>query len=202
MYNNSGADEAYYQIVEKLDKEDLVNGLLYALSIGTVTATMLAAPNAMQMLEKPLAKFLDGMDERQKRRKISKLKSYMKTCGLVQGDYDHGIKLTKKARKRIQKINIDSVDISPMKNWDHKWRIIMFDIPETQRESRKFLIHKAKDMGMQLLQRSVWIHPYPFKDEITIIANHLGVNKWITYIEISHIDNEELLIKRFPGLQS
>jgi phenylacetic acid degradation operon negative regulatory protein len=46
-------------------------------------------------------------------------------------------------------------------NWDRKWRIILFDIPESQRTVRQMFRLKLLDFGARMLQSSVWISPYP-----------------------------------------
>lgn len=179
------------------DKSDTIDTVIRLIAFGSITGTMLVAPNALQLLEKPLNFLLDGLDEREKRRKLSRLKSYLKTQGLVRYDYDHGLKLTKKAMKRLEKIEFNNIAIPTPDIWDRKWRMIMFDVPETDRYAREKLIDKFKELGMQLLQQSVWIHPYPCRDELSNVAIHLGIQEWLTYIETSHIDNEEKLIYRF-----
>ncbi len=173
---------------------DLVIRLL---AFGGITGTMLVAPNALQLLDKPLNSILKGLDERQKLRKISKIKNYLKTQGLVRNDYEHGLVLTKKAMKRLEKIEFNSIAIPVPAKWDKKWRMILFDIPETDRYAREKFVNKIKELGMQLLQQSVWIHPHPCKDEITKVALHYGVEEWLTYIETSRIDNEDKLVDRF-----
>lgn len=73
----------------------------------------------------------------------------------------------------------------------------MFDIPEQDRYAREKFTGKIRELGMQLLQQSVWIHPYPCHDKLSIIVIHFGIDQWLTYIETNHIDNEEKLIERF-----
>lgn len=174
-----------------------IDALLYGLAIGTVTGTMLVAPNAIQMLDKPLGKLFDNLDNRQKQREISKLRSYLKTQGLVSGDYDHGIILTKKAEKRIENYEFNSLMINKPESWDHCWRIVIFDIPEVHRDGRGMLTRKLQELGFQLLQQSVWIHPFESKKIIYVVAKHYGVAEWVTYFETSNIDNEEKLLERF-----
>ncbi|HEY1074535.1 MAG TPA: PaaX family transcriptional regulator C-terminal domain-containing protein, partial [Patescibacteria group bacterium] len=45
------------------------------------------------------------------------------------------------------------------KNWDGKWRIILFDIPESKRTVRQMFRIKLLDFGARMLQSSVWITP-------------------------------------------
>ena len=44
--------------------------------------------------------------------------------------------------------------------WDGKWRMILFDIPESQRTIRQMVRLKLIDLGVRMLQSSVWITPY------------------------------------------
>jgi len=46
------------------ESSEAVDALLIALSLGTVTGVMLVAPNAVQMLEKPLDVLFKKLDER------------------------------------------------------------------------------------------------------------------------------------------
>lgn len=177
-----------------------IDALLYGLMIGTVTGTMLLAPNAVQILGKPMDKLFDKLDERQKQRALSRLRSYMKTRGLVRGDYDHGITLTKKALKRLEDYKFQNMTIEVPEKWDCKWRIVMFDIPETNRQSRVGFTNKIQSMGFQLLQQSVWLYPFECREVIFVASDYYGVKRWVTYIETEHIDNEIQLRRRFQQI--
>lgn len=179
------------------NKSDNIDSVIKLLAFGSITGTMLVAPNAIQVLDKPLNFILDGLDDREKRRKIRRLRSYLKTQGLIKNDYEHGLILTQKGMKRLEKIEFDEIEIYKPKTWDKKWRLIMFDIPESERYSREQFVDKIKELGMQLLQQSVWVHPYHCKEEISKVAERFCIAEWITYIETSHIDNEKHLMYRF-----
>lgn len=43
--------------------------------------------------------------------------------------------------------------------WDGKWRVVIFDIPELDRNSRDYLRQKLVSLGFGKLQRSVYISP-------------------------------------------
>ncbi len=174
-----------------------IDKLLICLMTGSVTATMLVAPNAIQVLGKPLDKIFRGLDDRRRQRELSRLKSYLKTQGLVRGDYDHGITLTKKAKRRIEKYKFESLEIHKLDCWDGKWRLVLFDIPESQREERVYLTNKIQELGFQLLQQSVWIHPFADREIIATITEYYGISRWVTFIETEHIDNSVELERRF-----
>lgn len=48
--------------------------------------------------------------------------------------------------------------------WDGKWRVILFDVPEAERETRRKLRKKLLACGFGCMQRSAWISPDPLDD--------------------------------------
>ncbi len=177
-----------------------IDAVLYGLAVGSLTGMALSGANAGPMLDKPIKKLLDGLDERQKSRELSRLRSYMKTQGLVRGDYEHGIELTAKAHKRIKSYSYNTLNVAVPEYWDRKWRLVMFDVPEEKRESRVVFIRKLQELGYQLLQQSVWIHPFASKEEVYVAARHVGIEAYVTYMSTDYIDNSDVLEKRFREL--
>lgn len=51
------------------------------------------------------------------------------------------------------------------KEWDGKWRMVIFDIPERNRHDRNWLRGKLLSMEYKPLQRSVFIGRYPLEEE-------------------------------------
>lgn len=52
------------------------------------------------------------------------------------------------------------------KRWDKKWRILIFDIPETIRWRRDVFREKLKSLGFGRVQQSVWVSAHPFENDI------------------------------------
>lgn len=52
------------------------------------------------------------------------------------------------------------------KNWDGLWRLVIFDISETDKLTRDKLRNKLKHLGFTIWQESVYITPHPITDEI------------------------------------
>jgi len=46
------------------------------------------------------------------------------------------------------------------RQWDGAWRVVTFDLPETQRKERKRLWQALRAHKLGLLQRSVWVWPH------------------------------------------
>lgn len=74
------------------------------------------------------------------------------------------IQLTKKGRIEIMKYKIKFKTKKP--KWDGKWYAICWDVPEISRADRDFLRYLLRWLGFKELQKSLWVFPYPIKDEL------------------------------------
>jgi len=50
--------------------------------------------------------------------------------------------------------------------WDGYFMIAVFDIPEKQRKARDLLRTKLIELGFGMMQKSVWINPYHFEEDL------------------------------------
>lgn len=159
---------------------------------------MIVAPNALGLGETAL-KYLD---KRQQRLKAKQLLQYMKKKRLI--EYTHlpdgklEVKVTEAGRQRIQKVNFNELTIRKPKQWDGKWRFVMFDIPERKRHSRSALSMKLRNLGFYQLQKSVWAHAYPCALEVELIKQVFEIpDECVIFAEVSYIDSQIHLIKHF-----
>ncbi|MEK7562216.1 MAG: hypothetical protein AAB509_00850, partial [Patescibacteria group bacterium] len=76
--------------------------------------------------------------------------------------------LTDKGKLRALTYNFENMKIE-RKDWDGKWRFVVFDVPEKFRIGRDALRGKIKKLGFYELQKSVFIFPYKCQDEIEFI---------------------------------
>lgn len=182
------------------DTSALIDTIIRISAGGVFITAGFLAPQILQLLDKPTHKLFDKLDERELERKIRNSIRYMQRQGLLAGSYEHGLIFTKKALKRLNKVDFDSLKINIPEAWDRQWRLVLFDIPEKNRDRRIALTTKIKHLGFQPLQQSIWIHPFACKEEITTVCSKYGVEQWVTYIETNHIDHEEKLVQRFNHL--
>ncbi len=87
------------------------------------------------------------------------------------------------------------------KRWNGKWFIIIFDVPEDQRNKRDYLRNFLREIGFYQYQQSVYIFPYQCKKEIGLVKKIVEGAKYISYITADEIENEEQ-VKRYFGLLS
>jgi DNA-binding transcriptional regulator PaaX len=182
------------------DTSELIDGLLRGLTVGGLTFTMLMLPGAFVAFDKPLQRYFDRLDKEARERELRKLVGYMRRQNLIADNYEHGLQITDKARKRLQKADLDNLAISTPDKWDRKWRIVFYDIPEKHKYSRHVISNRLTLLGMHQLQRSVWIHPFPCEEPVHAIAVANDVGKYITYIEVEHISNQAALVQKFSKL--
>ena len=104
--------------------------------------------------------------------------------------------LTDKGKLKALTYCFDEMRIDK-KDWDGKWRLLVFDIPEKIRQGRNALRKKIKELGFYELQKSVFVFPYDCKNEINFIIEFFNMRKYARFGILETIDNEEHLKRIF-----
>jgi len=105
--------------------------------------------------------------------------------------------LSENGKQRTLKFNIDKMEIKRPTQWDKKWRVVMFDIPEKLRQMRDSLRLHFKKIGLIELQKSVFVYPYPCSREIEFILEFYNARKHVRFVLAEKIDNQLHLMKKF-----
>jgi DNA-binding transcriptional regulator PaaX len=144
---------------------------------------------------------ISKIKKRPSKKKAINAFNYLKRRGLIEVEkegHDIRIALTKKGKKRAGKYQIDDLKIKKPKRWDKKWRVVIFDIPNTSRLIRDIFRRKLKEWGFHCLQQSVWITPYYCQEEINLLREFLGANKkQVQILEVNKLENEHFFKKIF-----
>lgn len=128
------------------------------------------------------------------RRKLYLATKRLKKQGYIEEQEKSGVKIFSITQKG--RIKLYSSDITK-KNWDGRWRFVIFDIPFDKREKRDFFRRRIKELGFQQYQKSVWISPYDFEEEIDAIKGLIFFNPYIKYILAEKISDEKKWMKNF-----
>lgn len=99
------------------------------------------------------------------------------------------IVLTEKGKLNTLNYYFENMEIKK-EDWDGKWRMVSFDIPEKKRKGRDTLRKKIKELGFYELQKSLWVYPYECKNEIDFIIEYFNLRKYVRFAILSYIDNE------------
>src|SRR3989344_1273103 len=94
----------------------IIDGILKLAVSGTALSVGIVVPNTLVALEKPLKKFLKHMDKREREREARRIISYMKSQGLLRGEYEYGLKISKKGQKRLAQLDFEHLVIPLQKS--------------------------------------------------------------------------------------
>lgn len=85
------------------------------------------------------------------------------------------------------------------KEWDDKWRIVIFDIPDGMRAERDMFRSALKRYGFLGLQKSVFISPDADFEGLAALRKDFGIEKYVTFLvsEVSVTEDDTLLKKKF-----
>jgi len=102
-------------------------------------------------------------------------------------------RLTKKGKKKIDKMLLDELKIMKPKKWDKKWRLVIFDIPEHLRKERDALRKKLREMDFYQCQKSAWIHPFHCLEEIEFLKINLGLKPYVKLFLVDEMTDGRVL---------
>ena len=97
--------------------------------------------------------------------------------------------LTPAGAMRLLKAEVDEIKLQNKKKWDDSWHFVCFDFPKGKDKERLFFNRRLHKLGLHMMQRSLWVYPYPCIEEVMRIANYLNLGKHISYFEASKIDS-------------
>ncbi len=174
--------------------------LLTVVSTAAVAAMVVLAPNALQALDIfRKRKGRKKLPHKEKQRKIIRSFYYLKEKEWIdfkrKGD-DYEVVVTENGKKKIRTLNLETIYVSKLPDWDGKFWQVAADIPtEDYRSGADALRKKLKEMRFYPLQRTLWFFPYDPRMEIEFITRHYGVFNFTTVMKIEELDlaDERLL---------
>lgn len=109
------------------------------------------------------------------------------------------VTLTPAGAHKLQDYQLLSLHVTVPKSWDHKWRVITYDIPASKKSERYRFTTQLKKMGFTSIQSSLWVHPYECRLVIDALGTALGLNKYIKYMVVESFseDTEKRLQKAY-----
>lgn len=141
--------------------------------------------------------------DREDRNRIWKTIKYLEEKNRIEME-EHGgewyVTLTRDGELKIDEDAIWNMAVKTPGRWDHKWRLVMFDLPTERDRNRHSFRAKLEDLGFKLYQRSVFIFPYECHEEIHTIAKWYGVDDYIRYIVATEVHDMRKFAKAFDLL--
>ncbi len=107
------------------------------------------------------------------------------------------LRLTSKGESTIRALELRLHAIPRPRRWDKKWRVLIFDIPERQRNLRGKIRATLRWIGFVRLQGSVWIYPYDCEDLIQLLKADFRVGRGMLYMVVDALEHDARLRQEF-----
>lgn len=176
----------------------IIKNMLTTCAVAGVVGAVIVAPNSAQAF----SIFIKKSDE--KNNKAKRFNEHAKRSGYFETEQvsanRYAIKLTQKGSSVARNLIFDDYKIPKPPDWDGKWHLLMFDISEQNRLLRDALRAKIAELGMVLIQNSVYVYPYPINDFIdNLHIVYPESTKLVLHATATQIDGEDQLIERFSN---
>ena len=107
------------------------------------------------------------------------------------------LSITESGKNALGQAVANTIDLLKKKTWDHKWRIVVFDIPEVYTLLRNRVRDILKRAGFLRLQQSVWVFPHECSELVQLIKAESRLSKYILYGVLDRIEDEDRLKRLF-----
>lgn len=126
---------------------------------------------------------------------IRKLTEQGLFCVETENTVQH-IHLTDAGSRELEKYTTESQILKPQK-WDGKWRLVIFDIKETNKGKRDRIRRNLVRFGFEKLQDSIWVYPYECEDLITLLKADCQIGKEVLYLVSEKIQDDGWIRRKF-----
>lgn len=123
-------------------------------------------PNPMKLMLGPKNPIFDKYRHDKNRRKFNDLIYYLKINDYIKIkslENKEAILITKKGIDKALKASFKIEEKTKRK--DGKWIMLIFDIPQKYKKSRKLMNSILHNLGYKMFQQSVWITPYDVSEK-------------------------------------
>ncbi len=173
-------------------KQKILLSLLAGISIG-----LAYSPARQLRILEGLKKEFKKIDEKKLKQEIQALYQSKMADFKENSDGTIEMTLTDTSKIKVCKYSFEKMQIDQKGEWDKKWRLVIFDVPEKFKIGRNALRRKLKTLGFYQFQKSVFAFPYDCKDEIDFLVEFFNIRKYVRYGILEFIDNDLHLRKEF-----
>jgi len=173
--------------------------LIFLAAIGITLSSPWGTRAFLRELGKYLAKKSSSEFKFSKPIQLSQSIYYLKKRKLIKTQVINNktiLVLTEKGKERKLEYDLENIRISRQETWDGKWRLLMFDIPESKKIAREALREKLKKLGFVKFQKSVWLYPFPCENEVDFISEHFSISEHLNLLT-AQIEDDQPLRERF-----
>lgn len=112
---------------------------------------------------------------------------------------DRIISLSEKGRQKLSNQSFDMATSIVPTIWDGKWRIVLLDFPEYQKQDRDTMRYLLKKARFVCLKKSVWVSPFPYEEYMQSLKKSLPSSDAVICMVAEKIDPdvEQKLLEHF-----
>ena len=180
--------------LEKIEQSTLTKTILITVGMTALVGTMLVFPSFGYIVKH----FTDDKNRHDYTKRVFRRLEKQNLISISEKpNGEITITLTDKGKQKILAYQIESMRIKKPKAWDKIWRVVIFDIPEGSKKARNIFRENLKTLGFYSLQKSVFVHPFPCKNEVDFLKHNFGISDHVTFIEAKNIDKQNHLRNHF-----
>ncbi len=172
-------------------KKNLQRIILSTIAGAGILSVGLLAPNVIGAMGK-----LGLIPSRRQKEYVSSSASKMVKKGLLRFNGKF-YELTLSGQEHLRRWEFADFRFKKPKKWDGKWRVMIFDIPESKKIVRNKLTTLFRQAGIVRLQNSVWVYPYDCEDVIALLKTDFGIGKNLLYLIVDELENDKYLREEF-----
>lgn len=169
--------------------------MLAAVVVGGIVLVAATIPNAARLL-----KYFPGYKKGARfnyKAKTALGRLVAKGCVVfVEENGKRHARITEKGERMLQ-METEKITIAKKRRWDHRWRVVIFDIPERRKSVRVSLRRFMQEYGFVRLQDSVWIYPYDCEDLIALAKANLRIGADVLYMIVERLERDTYLREHF-----
>ena len=183
-----------YKYYSRKPRGEIVKDILTWLAVGGVIAIAAASPYFGAHL---VQSFLKGKKHKPKSTENAFRRLFRQGYIVIhKSNHQIYLSLTEAGRKKAGIYQLNDLEIKKPIRWDGKWRIAIFDIPDSNRFAREALRGFLKRLEFFQLQKSVWVHAFDCKDEIALLSSLFGFNEQQLRLIVTGDVGDDTLLKK------
>lgn len=105
----------------------------------------------------------------------------------------HVYRFSKKGKEKIKKLVMRELKIARPRKWDKKWRLVLFDIPESHKNARIAFGRRLRELGFYQCQKSAWMYPFPCLEEVEFFKNEYGIKPFVKLFLVDEMSDGKVL---------
>lgn len=182
-------------ITENKQAKSVLNATMALVAVGGILTLSVLAPGVLGEINKMLYRKKKNNYEqyRQIWRGFNSLKQKRNLEFVKEEDGYLIYRFSQKGKDEVRKFIIDELSIGKPKNWDGKWRLAIFDIPEKRKNARVGLRKKLSDIGFYQCQKSAWVYPFPCEKEVEFLKDFFNVKPFVKLFLVDEMTDGKVL---------